>query len=95
MFLLMLVKIKMLFDLSALCATVLAYSIHNFFFFFFRESEYLHPSECPTQTLNFIVTIEVVRKLAGGSWFPGLCRVLSIAWRTRILELHMLIISWY
>lgn len=31
MSLLMLVKIKMLFDLSALCATFLAYSIHNFF----------------------------------------------------------------
>lgn len=31
MSLLMLVKIKMLFDLSALCATFLAYSIHKFF----------------------------------------------------------------
>lgn len=38
------VKIKMLFDLSALCSTFLAYSIHNFFFFLIFKEEKVFPS---------------------------------------------------
>lgn len=44
---------------------------------------------------SFILTTGVAEKPADGNWFPDLCRVLSIAWRTKILELHMLTIYWY